>query len=159
MFKPSKILLGLGSVAGVSLALIAGGAGGVGAYTFVYADGASYLTNDATACANCHVMQPFFDAWTKSSHHAVATRNDCHAPHDSVIGKLMTKAINGFNHSMAFTTGRFHEPIQITPSNRKVTEATCRACHQDIVDAIDTSPRDGQRLSCIRCYAAIGHMR
>lgn len=159
MFKRSKIVLGLGSAMGLSLALITGGAAGVGAYTFAYADGASYLTNDATACSNCHVMQPFFDAWTKSSHHAVATCNDCHAPHDSVIGKLVTKATNGFNHSMAFTTGRFHEPIQISSSNRKVTEGTCRACHQDIVYAIDSSPRDGQTLSCIRCHVDVGHMR
>lgn len=34
----------------------AGLAVGVGGYTFVYARGASYLTNDPAACANCHVI-------------------------------------------------------------------------------------------------------
>jgi nitrate/TMAO reductase-like tetraheme cytochrome c subunit len=36
---------------------------GVGAYTFVYARGASYLTNDPAACANCHVMREQHAGW------------------------------------------------------------------------------------------------
>ncbi|MGH7473570.1 MAG: NapC/NirT family cytochrome c, partial [Candidatus Methylomirabilales bacterium] len=45
---------------------------GIGAYTFVYAKGASYLTNDPAACANCHIMREHYDGWSKSSHRAVA---------------------------------------------------------------------------------------
>ena len=48
----------------------------VGSYTFVYAKGYSYLTNDPAACANCHIMSEHFAAWTKSSHRAVAVCND-----------------------------------------------------------------------------------
>ncbi len=140
------------------LACLVGGAIGVGTYTFVYAEGGSYLTNDPTACANCHVMQGHLDAWAKSSHHAVAVCNDCHAPHD-FLGKYLNKAKNGFNHSLAFTTGRFHEPIQITASNRAVTENACRYCHQDVVHAIDAFPRAGQQLSCIRCHRGVVHMQ
>jgi cytochrome c nitrite reductase small subunit len=36
---------------------------GVGGYTFAYAKGASYLTNDPAACANCHVMENHYRAW------------------------------------------------------------------------------------------------
>jgi cytochrome c nitrite reductase small subunit len=140
----------------ICLAILTGMAAGVGTYAFVYAEGASYMTNDATACANCHVMQAHYDAWTKSSHHAVAVCNDCHAPHD-FVGKYMTKAINGFNHSLAFTTGRFHEPIAITPRNEAVTESTCRYCHADVVSAIDPAEHGGA-LSCIRCHRNVGHM-
>ena len=43
---------------------------GVGAYTLVYARGASYLTNDPAACANCHVMREQYDGWTAGSHRA-----------------------------------------------------------------------------------------
>ena len=53
---------------------------GIGSFTFVYAKGYSYLTNDPRACANCHVMQDHFDAWTRSSHRSVAVCNDCHTP-------------------------------------------------------------------------------
>jgi cytochrome c nitrite reductase small subunit len=135
-----------------------GAAAGIGGYTFVYARGASYLTNDPAACANCHVMQDHFDAWRKSSHHAVATCNDCHTPHD-FVGKYTTKGLNGFHHSLAFTSGRFHEPIQITPRNHEITEAACRYCHADIVQAIDTVHREGQGLSCTRCHSSVGHLR
>lgn len=130
---------------------------GLGAFTFVYAEGGSYLTNDPEACANCHVMQSHHDAWLKSSHRNVAVCNDCHAPHD-LFGKYAVKARNGFNHSLAFTTGRFHEPIMITPANRAVTQAACRHCHAPIVDAIDADPAPREQvLDCIRCHAGVGH--
>jgi cytochrome c nitrite reductase small subunit len=139
------------------LAVAIGLAVGIGAYTFVYARGASYLTNDPRACVNCHVMREQFDGWTVSSHRAVAVCNDCHAPHD-VVGKYATKAINGFWHSVAFTSGRFHEPIEITGRNRRVTEGACRHCHEDIVQAIDAHPGMGERIECIRCHRSVGHL-
>lgn len=142
----------------IFLGVVVGAAVGLGGYTFIYAKGASYLTNDARACANCHVMQDYLDGWAKSSHHAVATCNDCHTPHD-FIGKYATKMSNGYHHSLAFTTGNFHEPIQITPRNRRITENTCRSCHADIVTAIEAVHRDNQRMSCVRCHSSVGHMR
>ena len=41
---------------GIILGVALGLAIGVGAYTFVYAQGYSYLTDNPAACANCHVM-------------------------------------------------------------------------------------------------------
>jgi cytochrome c nitrite reductase small subunit len=131
-------------------------AAGIGGYTFLYAKGFSYMTNEPAACANCHIMDDFYNAWRKSSHHAVAVCNDCHTPHEW-IGKYLTKASNGYHHSLAFTTGRFHEPIQITPKNRAITEAACRTCHQNIVQEIDTVYREEKSLSCLRCHASVGH--
>lgn len=130
---------------------------GIGAYTFIYAKGASYLTNDPRACANCHVMQNHYAAWLKSSHRTAATCNDCHTPHQ-FAGKYLTKMKNGFRHSLAFTTQRFHEPIQITDSNRAITEQACRSCHQPVVQAIDAHARRGEELSCLRCHASVGHL-
>lgn len=142
-------------------AIIVGGllglTGGLGLFTFVYADGASYLTNDPKACANCHVMNEQYDGWTRSSHHAVAVCNDCHTPHN-FVGKWTIKGINGFNHSLAFTTGRFHEPIMATALNRSVTENACRYCHADIVQAIDSGPHADVQMSCIRCHRNVGHL-
>lgn len=122
-------------------AAVAGGlAFGLGAFTFVYARGASYLMNDPEACGNCHIMREHLSAWVKSSHHAVATCNDCHTPHH-IIGKYAVKAQNGFWHSFYFTTGRFPDPLRITGGNREVTEGACRYCHGDIVEAIDPASR------------------
>ncbi|MFN6964387.1 MAG: cytochrome c nitrite reductase small subunit [Pyrinomonadaceae bacterium] len=136
---------------------------GVSAYTFVYAKGYSYLSNDPNSCANCHVMNEQYNAWQKSSHHSVATCNDCHTPHD-VLNKYYTKASNGFWHSYYFTTNSFHEPIQITERNRQVTEASCRNCHQTMVESITAGaaarqhPEMDEGVSCIRCHRSVGHL-
>lgn len=129
---------------------------GVGSYTFIYAKGGSYLTNDPAACANCHIMNEHYTAWIKSSHRSVAVCNDCHTP-DGFLGKYMTKASNGFWHSFAFTTGRFHEPLQIKEHNREIAEQACRKCHQDIVIAIEGPHREIGELSCLPCHQSVGH--
>jgi cytochrome c nitrite reductase small subunit len=137
-------------------AILAGLAVGLGGYTFVYAKGYSYLLNDPSACANCHVMAEQLDGWLKSSHRSVAVCNDCHTPHD-FIGKYTTKALNGFFHSLAFTTGRFPDAILIQERNRRVTEDACHSCHADIVLAM-SGPHQPQKVSCLRCHARVGHL-
>jgi cytochrome c nitrite reductase small subunit len=141
-------------IVGIALGL----AVGVGFYTFVYAKGYSYMSNNPATCANCHIMQEQYNGWQKSSHHTVATCNDCHTPHD-IIGKYTVKASNGFWHSYYFTLGGFHEPIQIKGSNLKVTEQACRYCHQEMVESITVSHRQEEidQVSCISCHRNVGH--
>lgn len=151
---------------GGSVALLAGAAIGTGLFTFGYARGASYLTNDPGACANCHVMEEQYAGWSRGSHRAVAVCNDCHTP-PGLVPKYATKALNGWNHSLAFTTGRFPEPIRITERNRGVTEQACRKCHAEIVQAIDphSGPASaaghdgtGAALACLSCHRDAGHL-
>ena len=137
-------------------AVIFGALTALGGYTFSYAKGFSYVSNDPAVCANCHIMENHFRAWAKSSHHSVAVCNDCHTP-PGLVAKYATKGLNGFNHSLAFTTGRFPEPLRITQRNYEVTEKACRKCHQDIVEAIE-GPRGSEKLSCIRCHSTVGHL-
>jgi cytochrome c nitrite reductase small subunit len=139
------------------VAVLIGLALGIGGYTFVYAKGASYLTNDPGACANCHIMRDHFDAWVKSSHRAVAACNDCHTPHGPVE-KYVTKASNGFWHSFAFTSGAYPEPLRIKAHNREITERACRSCHQPVVQAIAPGHAD-DASACLRCHADVGHAR
>ena len=133
---------------------------GIGGFTFIYAEGGSYLGQDSAACANCHVMRGQYDGWLKSSHRAVADCNDCHTP-PGKVEKYATKALNGFNHSTAFTTGWFHEPIRINARNRAITERACRSCHGDVVEAMvagePAHPAVGDEVSCIRCHGSVGH--
>lgn len=131
---------------------------GLGVFTFSYGDGASYLSNDPAACTNCHVMQSHYDSWLKSSHATEANCNDCHLP-DSFMGKWLTKADNGLFHSIAFTTGDFHEPLQIKPRNRRVTQSACFKCHADFVDHMRPINRDEGMLWCVQCHADVGHAR
>ncbi len=131
---------------------------GIGGFTFIYAHGYSYLTNDPQACANCHVMREQFDGWVKSSHRAVATCNDCHTP-PGFVGKYYTKARNGFWHSFYFTTGRYPDPLRITPRNHRITEGACRKCHAEIVEAIEAHrPEKSDETSCVRCHRTVGHL-
>lgn len=147
-------------------ALIGIGIGG-GLFTFIYARGGSYLSNDPAACANCHIMQEHYSAWSKSSHRAVATCNDCHTPH-TFVAKYATKASNGFWHSLGFTTGDFPDPLRIKPSNRSVTELACRSCHEEMTaslqhgawsaEATETEKTDtSAEISCVHCHKHVGH--
>ncbi len=139
-------------------AVLTGLAVGLAAYTFLYAKGGSYLTNDPAACANCHVMQGHFDAWLKSSHHSVATCNDCHTP-PGLAPKYLVKLENGAHHSWAFTTGRFPDNIMITRLDLKVAEKACRKCHSEIAAAIDHARGRGDNFNCIRCHESVGHLK
>ena len=160
---PSRTTRRRGSVA-VAAAVALGLALGLGAFTFIYARGASYLTNDPAACANCHVMRDHFAAWTRSSHASVATCNDCHTP-PGAIAKYVTKAENGFRHSFYFTFGGYPDPLRITPRNQDVTERACRNCHGELTESLEPlraslSPGGAHdtRTSCIRCHDRVGHI-
>lgn len=129
---------------------------GLGVYTFIYARGYSYLTDDPRACANCHVMREQYDGWVKAPHRKAAACNDCHTPHN-LMGKYMVKANNGFWHSYYFTTQNFKEPIEITKVDRKIALDNCRRCHEAVVNAIDGPHGGARRLDCLRCHRGVGH--
>lgn len=129
---------------------------GIGVFTFGYAKGYSYMTDDPQACNNCHVMHEQYDGWLKSSHRKVAVCNDCHTPH-GFAPKYFTKALNGFNHSLAFTTGRFPDRIQITGRNERVSEEACMKCHAEITDGIQAGRSHGEKVHCTSCHQSVGH--
>ena len=141
----------------IAAAAVTGVCAGIGSYTFVYARGYAYLTNDAAACANCHIMRDHYRAWTRASHRAAATCNDCHTPPE-LVPKYLTKARNGFWHSFYFTTGWYPDPLRITPRNRDVTERACRTCHSELTQSIDTAHPGRGDFSCTRCHHDAGHI-
>jgi cytochrome c nitrite reductase small subunit len=138
------------------LAVTIGAVIGLGSFTFGYGKGWSYLSNDPTACANCHAMQSSLDSWEKSSHHHVAVCNDCHLPHDP-IGKWVVKADNGFFHSLAFTLDDYPDAIRIKPRNHRVANHACRHCHADFLHEQLVIDDVGDELNCIRCHQSVGH--
>ncbi|MBD3161870.1 MAG: cytochrome c nitrite reductase small subunit [Candidatus Eisenbacteria bacterium] len=146
-------------VSGIVLATLIGAFLGASAYTFLYAEGAAYLSNDPEACVNCHIMRPQFDSWVKSSHHAVATCNDCHIPHGFPL-KYLVKMENGYAHSSAFTLQNFDEPIRIRENNLKVLQENCIECHEDAVGMLmaPTAVHSGEDArACVRCHLSVGH--
>lgn len=137
----------------------AGLVAGVGGYTFTYAEGLSYMSNDPRACVNCHIMNDQYDSWLKGSHHKAATCADCHLPHE-LAEKYFAKARNGWNHSKAFTLQNFPEPIRITPHNLDSLQHNCIACHRDMTGSIAAHRDVGTgEARCTVCHRSAGHMQ
>ena len=141
----------------VAYAMLLGLPIGLAAFTFRYAEGLSYFSNDPRACTNCHIMNDEYDSWAKSGHHHVAGCNDCHLPH-AWVPKLLAKARNGWNHSSAFTLENFHEPIRIGARNAHILKLNCIECHRALVaDLIEHGAFADDSNNCIRCHVAVGH--
>lgn len=148
------------------LSLVLGAAAGLGGYTFSYAKGLSYFRTAPEACVNCHIMQPQYDAWQKSSHHAVAVCVDCHLP-EAFVPKYLAKAENGWRHGKLFTTRGFDEPIRLHPTGERILQDNCVRCHSGLVSmthgsAIERRAADphgglGGDLPCVHCHATAGH--
>lgn len=131
---------------------------GLGLFTFSYGEGLSYLSSDPKACVNCHIMQPQYDSWQHSPHHAVAACVDCHLPHDNFVSKMIAKSDNGWRHSKAFTLENFHEPIQITPGNAAILQANCLRCHGELVHELKSLAGTAQQqVQCVHCHRGVGH--
>lgn len=126
--------------------------------TFVYADGLSYMKSDPRACINCHIMESHFDAWKNSTHRSVAACNDCHTS-GNFFSKYSQKALNGFLHSWAFTTGHFHEPIQIKDFNRRIALKNCLSCHSNLIESSRFQHTTFGNRDCLTCHQGVGHKR
>jgi cytochrome c nitrite reductase small subunit len=148
----TSITMSLALVACVAMGLLAG----LGGYTFHHGEGLSYFGDDPQTCANCHVMRDQYDSWSHSSHSAWATCNDCHMPAGPIDG-LYTKAINGWNHAVKFTTGNYPEPIVITPRNRRLALENCIRCHGSMTSEMRIEHADVGTYRCIECHGNVGH--
>lgn len=125
---------------------------GLSAYTFYYARGYSYLSNNPDACVNCHVMRDKFDAWQVSPHR-FALCNDCHVPHN-FAGKYATKMEHGMRHSYVFTFGN-PQVIRLKKSGESIVEENCVRCHATAVSGIFHGGNGSRR--CFDCHKGMGH--
>lgn len=156
------------SKAWLALSILVGALGGIGLFTFSYANGPAYLGSDPETCAQCHIMNDQFDSWRKGPHHAVATCNDCHLPTD-FPAKYVAKGMNGYHHSKGFTLQSptpdepgartvFDEPIRIKDFNSQLLQDNCLRCHGDVVhDIVRGSTWADDSIRCVHCHNAVGH--
>jgi cytochrome c nitrite reductase small subunit len=161
----------------LALAAAIGVSAGIAAYTFSYAKGLSYFGTDPRACVNCHIMEPEYAGWQKSSHHAQARCIDCHLP-ESFVPKYLAKAENGYRHGKLFTTQTFEEPITVKAAGLEILQANCERCHADLVHGLigigefdfgpATNEAGGQldsrgpgvskgSVQCVHCHWTVGH--
>lgn len=145
------------SIFATVIAVLLGITCGVVGYVVHYADAFAYFNDDPRSCMNCHVMTEHYTSWTKSGHHAAATCNDCHTPHD-FVGKYTSKALNGYHHSKAFTLQDFHEPIMITKRNADALQENCVACHAELVSGVVHGSKSKESdVRCVSCHRDVGH--
>jgi cytochrome c nitrite reductase small subunit len=144
------------SIMSLALVIIIAAFIGVSGFTFWYARGYSYLSDDPAACVNCHVMRDHFDSWSVSAHRDV-TCNDCHVPHDT-ISKYLAKAEHGFWHSYAFTFQDV-QVIRIKSTSLRDVQRNCVYCHERTVAFIlPDRDRDAPERVCTRCHEGAGHV-
>lgn len=125
----------------------------------------SYLSHDPKACINCHVMNAQYASWQHSSHANRATCVDCHLPTDSFVQKYISKAKDGWNHSVAFTLNTYEPRIQISEDGANRVQANCVSCHATLTSVIrdtqdnyhdytGTTPVDRR---CWECHQSVPH--
>ncbi|MDR0488635.1 MAG: cytochrome c nitrite reductase small subunit [Propionibacteriaceae bacterium] len=153
--KPSPRLR---RVLGIAAAALSGTAIGIAIFGIGYSGLPSYFGSNPETCAQCHVMQDHYDAWSRGSHANVATCNDCHLPHDNIIRQYGVKAEDGVLHALAFTTGSYPENIVIRDKSRAIANELCLNCHDMMTFPMRyTVGVTGEDPQCTHCHSTIGH--
>lgn len=118
----------------------------------------SYLSDEPEVCVNCHVMNPQYATWQKSSHGNVATCNDCHVPHDNELNHYLFKAKDGMKHASVFTLRGEPQVIRISEEAVGVVEANCVRCHEHTLERVGLHKiRQEGDLKCWDCHRQVPH--
>lgn len=148
------------------LFILAGIICGLGAYIIYMSRAYSYLSDDPSACINCHIMTPFYQSWNHSSHAQWASCNDCHVPHDNVFSKYAFKAKDGLYHAAVFTMNAEPNVIRPREASYEVIMNNCIRCHTELntefvktgmIDYADT--QKGKGKACWDCHTEVPHTK
>lgn len=154
---PSRLVL--------PLFLLGGILAGLGAYTIYMSRAFSYLSNDPSACVNCHIMAPYYQSWNHSSHARWATCNDCHVPEGLLPGYAF-KAQDGLYHAAMFTLRAEPQVIRPRDASNKVILRNCIRCHTQLNTEFVktgmvqyTDVKNGREKACWDCHRDVPHTR
>jgi len=137
---------------------------GLGIYTIYMSRAHSYLSDDPSACVNCHIMTPYYQSWNHSSHANWATCNDCHVPQDNVVEKYAFKAMDGLYHAAVFTVKGEPDVIRPRDASNQVIMDNCIRCHTQLntefvktgmITYADT--KHGEGKACWDCHTQVPH--
>ncbi|MFZ5829729.1 MAG: cytochrome c nitrite reductase small subunit [Planctomycetota bacterium] len=137
--------------------LMLGMCAGMGLFVFHVSRAASYLSDDPETCVNCHVMNTQYATWQHSSHGTVATCNDCHVPHDSLLAHYAFKAKDGLWHATVFTMRWEPEVIRLSEGAVPVVEENCRRCHAAVIAETSLVEHQPGDLRCWDCHRDVPH--
>lgn len=162
-------LLVLGAVAGLVIA-------GVGAT-------ALQLTSTNDFCLTCHEMQPFYDEYVGTTHHANAAGvrascADCHLPQHSWLAYTLAKAEAGAHDVWAHVVRGLDTPEKLLGRRGRLAERVwaemradgsraCKNCHgaaamdfaaqSETAAAVHRRVLDGGGRTCIDCHRGLAH--
>lgn len=146
------------------LFIIGGILAGLGTYTVYMSRAHTYLSDEPSACINCHIMTPYYQSWQHSSHSRWTNCNDCHVPHNNVLNKYAFKAVDGLYHAAVFTLGA--EPMVIRPRDASsgVIMENCIRCHTQLntefvkAGMIEFAQvKEGEGKACWDCHRNVPH--
>lgn len=139
---------------------------GLGVYLVYMSRAYSYLSDDPSACVNCHIMAPYYQSWNHSSHTNWATCNDCHVPHNNVVSKYAFKAKDGLYHAAIFTINGQPEVIRPREESYEVIMNNCIRCHTELntefvntgmIDYVEV--KEGKGKACWDCHTEVPHSK
>lgn len=146
------------------LFIIGGILAGLGVYTVYMSRAHTYLSDEPSACINCHIMTPYYQSWQHSSHSQWANCNDCHVPHTNIASKYAFKAMDGLYHAAVFTLRA--EPLVIRPRDASsgVIMENCIRCHTQLnTEFVKTGMiefaqvKEGAGKACWDCHRNVPH--
>lgn len=132
---------------------------GLGLATAHLARVPAYLSDTPSTCVNCHVMGNAYLTWTHGSHAKVASCNDCHVPHDTLLNQYAFKAQDGMVHATVFTLRAEPQVIRLSQRAVPVVEANCLRCHASLVDQVHLRARSPGDKRCWDCHRETPHGR
>ena len=132
---------------------------------FLIGNATSYLSDKPETCVNCHVMNPQYATWERSSHGRVTVCNDCHVPQDNIVSKYFFKASDGLRHSFMFTFRLEPQVIQIKQAGKNAVQKNCIRCHSNAIHPISVRAISNQNIQeegdgyCWDCHREVPHGR
>jgi len=130
---------------------------GLGVFVTHVSRALSYMSDAPETCMNCHVMTTEYVTWQHSSHAEVATCNDCHVPHDSLLAHYGFKAKDGLWHATVFTMRWEPQVIRLSKGAIPVVEGNCRRCHAAVIEDVSLSAHADRDLRCWDCHREVPH--
>lgn len=148
----------------IPLFLVGGIIVGIVGYLIYVSSVYSYMSDEPTACVNCHIMSPYYQSWQHSSHGVWTNCNDCHVPNDNMANKYIFKAIDGVYHAAVFTMCAEPQVIRPREASSNVIMANCIRCHTQLnTEFVNTGMIDytastmGEGKACWDCHRDIPH--
>jgi cytochrome c nitrite reductase small subunit len=111
-------------------------------------------TDTAPFCGSCHVMNEVVRTHQKSVH-ARLTCNECHAPQDSLVSKMIFKTRAGMRDIYVNTLGTVPDLIQAKPATRTVINQNCKHCH--FMTNLNIDPQS--KAYCTDCHRQVPHFK